>query len=134
MTYWIIPANPKIYNIREALHDLKLIDWRQYYNFEVGDIVYIYSSRPESRIIYKMKVTDINLTADKSVADRRYWIDPSAFDVSLNNNRFIRLKPIAENETDLLTLVDLYEHGLRGAPQGAIKLKEPLLSYVIDTL
>ena len=43
MKLWIIPANPKIYNLSDAIKDLDgIIDWRQHNNFEVGDIVYIY--------------------------------------------------------------------------------------------
>lgn len=42
MKYWIIPANLKTYNLSDAIKDLNgIIDWRQYNNFEVGDIVYI---------------------------------------------------------------------------------------------
>lgn len=39
--------------------------------------------------------------------------------------------PLAENHTSLLKFVDLLEHGLNGSPQGALKVKDPLLSYII---
>ena len=42
MKYWIIPANPQIYKLENALRGLNgVIDWRQHNNFEIGDIVYI---------------------------------------------------------------------------------------------
>ena len=135
MKLWIIPANPKIYNLSDAIKDLDgIIDWRQHNNFEVGDIVFIYNSRPDSQILYKMEVIAVNLTADQTVADRQYWVNPSEFDSSILHNRFFRMIPLAENEGEKLTLDDLLEHGLKGVPQGALKVREPLLSYMLSIL
>ena len=72
MNYWIIPANPNRYRLAEVLRDMHSVDWRQHNNFEVGDIIYIYSSRPDSQILYKMEVVAVNLTAEQTVADR-HW-------------------------------------------------------------
>ena len=66
MNYWIIPANPNRYRLAEVLRDMQSVDWRQHNNFEVGDIVFIYNSRPDSQILYKMEVIAVNLTADKT--------------------------------------------------------------------
>lgn len=131
MKLWIIPANPKIYNLSDAIKDLDgIIDWRQHNNFEVGDIVYIYCSKPISQIIYKMEVIATNITREYTIADQQYWNNPSDFKSSLNNNRFYRISLLAENETEKLTLNDLLNHGLNGVPQGALIVKEPLLSYL----
>lgn len=131
MRYWIIPANPKLYRIADAIRDLNgVIDWRQYNNFEVGDIVYIYCSKPISQIIYKMEVIATNISREYTIADQQYWRTPSEFKTSLNNNRFYRISLLAENETNKLTLDDLYNHGLNGVPQGSLVVKEPLLSYL----
>lgn len=134
MNYWIIPANPKKYRLADVIKDMPHIDWRQHNNFEIGDIVYIYNSRPDSQIIYKMEVIEINLTADKSLADKIYWTNPSEFENSLRNNRFFRMIILAENQTEKLTLKDLFEHGLKGVPQSALKVKEPLFSYLTSIL
>ena len=131
MNYWIIPASPNRYRLAEVLRDMHSVDWRQHNNFEVGDIIYIYSSRPNSQILYKMEVVAVNLTADQTVADRHYWENPSEFDNSVRHNRFFRMIPLAENHTSQLKFADLLEHGLNGSPQGALKVKEPLLSYII---
>ena len=134
MNYWIIPANPNRYRLAEVLRDMQSVDWRQHNNFEVGDIVFIYNSRPDSQILYKMEVIAVNLTADKTAADRQYWVNPFEFDSSILHNRFFRMVPLAENEGEKLTLDDLLEHGLKGVPQGALKVREPLLSYMISIL
>ena len=130
MNYWIIPANPSRYRLAEVLRDMNTVDWRQHNNFEVGDIVFIYNSRPDSQILYRMEVIAVNLTADETAIDRQYWVNPSEYDTSMLHNRFFRMIPLAENETSLLKLADLLEHGLKGTPQGALKVKEPLLSYI----
>ena len=134
MNYWIIPANPNRYRLASVLRDMRSVDWRQHNNFEVGDIVYIYNSRPDSQILYKMEVSAVNLTADKTAIDREYWVSPLEFETSIMHNRFFRMIPIAENKSDKLTLDDLLVHGLKGVPQGALKIKEPLLSYILNTL
>ena len=131
MKYWIIPANPLRYNLADALKNLKgTIDWRQHNNFEIGDIVYIYCSKPISQIIYKMEVIATNNTKEYTIADQEYWNTPSEFKTSLINNRFYRISLLNENDTEKLTLNDLLNHGLKGAPQGALIVKEPLLSYL----
>ena len=129
MKHWIIPANPRTYKLDDALRDLNgIIDWRQYNNFEIGDIVYIYCSKPISQIIYQMEVIATNITSKYTIADQEYWNAPSDFKISLNNNRFFRISLTAENKTDKLTLNDMLNHGLNGVPQGALIVKEPLLS------
>lgn len=134
MNYWIIPANPNRYKLADVLRDMECVDWRQHNNFEIGDIVFIYNSKPDSQILYKMEVIAVNLTGNETTADRQYWINPSEYDTSMMHNRFFRMRILVENNTDKLTLHDLYEHGLKGAPQGALKVKEPLLSYIHSVL
>ena len=134
MNYWIIPANPNKYRLAEVLQDMQSVDWRQRNHIQVGDIVYIYNSRPDSQILYKMEVIAVNLTSNETMIDREYWVNPSDFDISLNLNRFFRMILLAENETDKLTLTDLLEHVLKGVPQAALRVKEPLLSYLLETL
>lgn len=134
MNYWIIPANPKRYRLADVLRELPHVDWRQHNNFEVGDIVFIYNSRPDSQILYKMEVIAVNLKTNETTADRQYWATHSEFEESLIHNRFFRMILLDENMTDKLKLDDLFEHGLKGVPQGALKVREPLLSYIHSVL
>ena len=103
-------------------------------NYEVGDIVYIYCSKPFSKVIYKMEVVNINITKEHTIADKDFWVNPTEFNESLKNNRFFRITPLKKNLTDKLTLEDLMLHGLKSAPQGAIIVKEPLLGYLKSNL
>ena len=46
MNYWIISSNEEIFHLEDMLKTNEVVDWRQFNNFEVGDIVYIYNSKP----------------------------------------------------------------------------------------
>jgi len=58
---WIIPANPKYYDIEHAFDDAKEIDWKQGAGIKKGDTVYMYVAAPVSAILYKCKVTETDI-------------------------------------------------------------------------
>ena len=58
---WIIPANPKYFDIENALKEKSTIIWKQNADIKVNDIVYIYVGNPYSSIMYKFKVKEINI-------------------------------------------------------------------------
>jgi len=61
---WIIPANPKYYDIEHAFDDAKEIDWKQGNGIRTGDTVYVYAAAPVSAILYKCKVTKTDIPYD----------------------------------------------------------------------
>lgn len=130
MKHWMQPANPKIFKITELFQKRDVVDWRQFRNYEIGDIVYLYIARPISQVVFKAEVIDINVKAENTIADKEFWVNPKDFDTSINLNRFYRMKLLAKNTTELLKLNDLCENGLKAAPQGSLIIKEPLLSYI----
>lgn len=58
---WIIPANPKYYDLEKAFNENDIIMWKQSTNILVGDTVYLYVASPYSAIMYKCKVIKINI-------------------------------------------------------------------------
>lgn len=58
---WIIPANPKNYDIVHAFDDTDLIDWKQGAGIKRGDTVYIYVAAPVSAVLYKCKVQETDI-------------------------------------------------------------------------
>ncbi len=58
---WIIPANPKYYDIENAFDDADEIDWKQGAGIKTGDTVYMYVASPVSAILYKCKVTETDI-------------------------------------------------------------------------
>lgn len=58
---WIIPANPKFYDIEQAFDNAEIIDWKQGSSIKVGDTIFIYMAAPVSAILYKCKVVEVNI-------------------------------------------------------------------------
>lgn len=58
---WLVPANPKYYDLEKAFNENNIIIWKQSTNILVGDIVYLYVASPYSAIMYKCKVIKVNL-------------------------------------------------------------------------
>ena len=58
---WIVPANPKYYDIEHAFDHADEIDWKQGAGIKTGDTVFMYVAAPVSAILYQCKVvgTDI---------------------------------------------------------------------------
>ena len=61
---WIIPANPKYYDIEHAFDNDEIIDWKQSSNIKVGDTVFMYVAAPISAILYKCKAVEVDIPYD----------------------------------------------------------------------
>jgi predicted DNA-binding protein (MmcQ/YjbR family) len=58
---WLIPSNPKYYDIIHAFDDTDVIDWKQGAGIKKGDTVFMYVGAPVSAILYRCKVTETNI-------------------------------------------------------------------------
>ena len=58
---WVIPVNPKFYDIIHAFDGAEEIDWKQGAGIKAGDTVYMYVAAPVSAIMYKCKVTETDI-------------------------------------------------------------------------
>ena len=58
---WIIPANPKYYDIVHAFDDTDLIDWKQGAGIKKGDTVFLYVGAPVSAVLYKCRVMETGI-------------------------------------------------------------------------
>lgn len=63
---WLIPANPKYYDVLHAFDKKDEIDWKQGNGILVGDTVFMYAAAPISAILYKCKVTKTDIPYDYS--------------------------------------------------------------------
>ena len=61
---WLIPANPKFYDIVHAFDEKDVIDWKQGTGIKKGDAVFLYAGAPVSAILYKCKVTETDIPYD----------------------------------------------------------------------
>ncbi len=58
---WIIPANPKYFDIVHAFDNAEIINWKQGAGIKTGDTVYMYVGAPVSAVLYKCKVTETGI-------------------------------------------------------------------------
>ena len=58
---WIIPANPKYYDIQSAFESADEIVWKQGAGIKTGDTVYMYVAVPVSAVLYKCAVTETDI-------------------------------------------------------------------------
>ena len=57
---WIIPANPKVYDIISDFKKSDIMTWKHQSSMELGDIIYIYMTKPMGYIKYKCQIIDVN--------------------------------------------------------------------------
>ena len=58
---WIVPANPKYYDIEHAFDGIDEIDWKQGAGIREGDTVFLYVAAPVSAVLYRCAVTKTDL-------------------------------------------------------------------------
>lgn len=58
---WLVPANPKYYDLEEGFAESDVMLWKQTNNIAVGDIVYIYMAAPVSAIRYQCRAVEVDI-------------------------------------------------------------------------
>ena len=127
--HWMISANGKIYDHATAFQHWGFIDWRQRANYSVGDIVYIYCTKPFMKVMYKAVVDVVSMTSKEIVDDSMYWHIKEEHDKALDG-KYARLRLVQQADSAALSLCHLQNHGLKAAPQGPIKVGTELSQYI----
>lgn len=135
---WMLPANSKYFDLAGCFKKYGMVYWTQYFNLQTGDTGYIYSSAPDSAVIYKFSVVGHDLPYSPEMdAEVEFYINPKDFEPSKLHNRFAKLQLIGETHSSRLGLANLLEHGMNTAPRGALNLSHPgfadLLKYIEET-
>ncbi len=62
-THWLVPANPKYYDIEAAINENPehTFLWKQSNHIAVGDTVYLYLTAPISAIRYRCRATEVDI-------------------------------------------------------------------------
>ena len=129
-TAWVIPANPKYYDVDGAFNEFKVIEWNQSANFEVNDIIYIYLSRPRMEIGYKCKVIEIGISEDKlTIDDSKYYLQDRK-----PHEKYMKLELLRKYDEDSLSFETMFESGVKTTFQGPVKASGVLaeLLYKLD--
>lgn len=58
---WIVPANPKYYDVVHAFDDTDTITWKQSNHIQKGDTVYLYVAQPYSAILFKCMAIETDI-------------------------------------------------------------------------
>ena len=58
---WIVPANPKYYDVVGAFEASDIVTWKQSSDIHVGDIIYMYVAAPYSSILYKCRAIEVDI-------------------------------------------------------------------------
>lgn len=127
--YWLISANSKMYKHAEVFEARGYIDWKQKVKYQQGDLVYIYCTKPDMKVMFKTLVEKVNLKFSEITDDREYWIDIKVYEKA-QSGTYCRLKLLNQVDTDKLSLENLKKHGLKVAPQGPMRLSGELVSYI----
>lgn len=122
---WIIPCNPKYYDIIGAFKNLDVIEWSQSTNTSVGDTVYIYVGEKYKSIMYKCEVIAADLYGNRSEEDYQYYKE-LAKDPDI---RYMKLKLIEKYPAEKFPLKELKENGLSSV-QGRSKATVQLMKYL----
>ena len=59
--YWFLACDTKLYDIHTLFKENGYCLWNQRRDFKVGDVVYIYETKPISKVVYKAVVEEINI-------------------------------------------------------------------------
>ena len=95
---WLIPSNPKYFDIVHAFDDKDEINWKQGAGIKKGDTIFLYVGAPVSAILYKCRVTETDIPYQfrregltikslmKIRLQKRY--DPERFPFAVLNDRY----------------------------------------------
>lgn len=127
---WIISANASLYDHSSSFEHYGFIDWRQgNTSYKIGDLVYIYCTRPIQKIRYKCRIDAIDLDFNSIRDDKEYWLNEAEYLKSLSG-KFMRLNLIEQIDSEKLNLSNLISNGLNAAPQGPVKSSDQLSNYI----
>ena len=129
-TYWLTSWNENDFKLHDFFSKYDTIDWNNKRNnkFKIGDVVYLYCSRPERRIRYKAQIIKLNVTPEEEIDDHDYSLSTSPKPPS--QYRPFRLKRIDSINVEFLNYDNLQRKGLKGSIRTPRTLNGELLQYI----
>ena len=123
---WIIPCNPKMYNIDKAYEESTTVFWHKNAKYTVGDEVYLYISDTVKAVRYKVVVKAIQIFMDKGYKDP-YWINAKGID---EKKEYVLMEFVKKYSNDDMSRDQLILHGLKGRLMGPRKLSGDLEEFI----
>lgn len=97
---WIIPSNPKYYDVINCFNSKNIIEWKQSNNIKIGDIIYLYVAHPYSAILYKCEAIEVNIPYEYK-------------DKNLSINKIMRIKLLEKYDQNKYTFSKLNKYGIK---------------------
>ncbi|MBR2274098.1 MAG: MmcQ/YjbR family DNA-binding protein [Alphaproteobacteria bacterium] len=113
---WIVPANPKFFDIETAFKNNAEIIWKQSADIKKGDTVYIYLAAPFSAIRYKCLVTAANIPYQYQ-------------DENIKINKVMKIKSVKKYQQNIMPFAKLQRLGIK-AIRGPRKCPENLANIL----
>ena len=113
---WILPANPKYYDVEHAFDGTDEIEWKQSNNLKVGDTIYLYVAAPVSAILFRCKAIKVDIPYEYESEE-------------LTINRLVRVRLEKRYDPEEFTFSVLKEYGvnaIRGPRSVPHRLDEAL--------
>ncbi|MDE5845095.1 MAG: hypothetical protein K2H44_06910 [Muribaculaceae bacterium] len=131
MKYWIFPWRETIFDLSQCLEDNKFVDWRQKNKLSVGDIVFIYATKPLSQIIYMFQVIKIDIP--HSVTINSKYLKKREGDQFHPSKLYTRMIPITEADADNpeLSYKRLTQLGIKSTLQNNILVEGEVLNHIL---
>lgn len=133
--YWIFPTNIKKYDVKKAFNELNEIDWEwdgKPQGVHEGDIVYCYAAKPYSKILYKTKVTKVDVKKNEKINDLKYYQKKPDMDENSSFVRLRKLKAYPIDDSNPYSLDKLHDNGLDGNIQGKRSVGGKILNYILN--
>jgi len=137
---WLLPSSRKRFNLEACFAEFGEVYWRITNNFKrisKGDRGYVYSSDPDKAILYRFDVIESQIPYSK-VVDRDDKFSKGKGETNkefaANGGLFVLIRVNGMVKDKRFSLPILLKNGLKGAPQGAIRISQdeykPLLDFV----
>lgn len=132
---WLIPYNRKFYDLKACYDKIGEVYWTQHFHFQAGDTGYIYGASPESAIRFSFKVKEADLHYDPIMdQDNEFVKENGPTNSETKDKLFAHMVLTGETTNKRLSLANLLDRGLKGAPMGAVNLSKKemkdLLLYI----
>lgn len=132
---WLIPYNKKFYDLKGCYDKLGEVYWTQHFHFQAGDTGYIYGAAPESSIRFSFRVKEADLPYNQAMDNDNEFVKGGGPQNSDESNKlYAHMILTGETNSKRLSLANLIDRGLKGAPMGAMNLSKKelkeLLSYI----
>ncbi len=137
---WLLPSSKKRFDLETCFAKYGEVYWRISNNFKrisKGDRGYVYSSDPDKAILYRFEVIESQIPYSK-VMDRDDNFSKGKGETNkefgANGGLFVLIRVNGTIKDKRFALPILLNNGLKGAPQGAIRISQkeytPLLGFI----